>query len=120
MDLLQVFTENWFVRKHHVAVVTAVWFVPAVKVQVVQQRALLSKRLPADLTLEGFDAGVDPHVPVQVSFLGKRLSTQEAHKQLVHLQMVGVVLQLTKYTCAFWALVVPLHALLPVPGASPP
>lgn len=108
VDLLQVFAENRFMGEHHVAVVAAVGLVPAVQVQVVLQRTLLGEGLPADFTLEGLDARVHAHVPVQVALLREGLPTQEAHEQLVHLQVVGVVLQLAEHPGTLGALVVPL------------
>lgn len=115
VDLFQVFTENRLVSEHHVAVVASVRLVPAVQVQMIQQRTLLREGLPADLTLEGLDAGVNPHMSVQVPFLREGLPAQQAHEQLVHLQVVGVVLQLPENPGAFGALVVPLQGFVVVP-----
>lgn len=58
---------------------------------VVQERAFLSEGLATYVALKGLDASVDPHVPVQVTLRGERLSTQQAHEQLVLLEVVGVV-----------------------------
>lgn len=76
VDLFEVFAENWLMSEHHITVVAAVGLVPAVKVQVIQQRTLLSEGLAADFTLEGFDASVDAHVSVQVALLRESLAAQ--------------------------------------------
>lgn len=81
----------------------------------VQQRTLLGEGLTADFTLEGLDAGVDAHVSVQVALLREGLAAEEAHEQLVHLEVVGVVLQLAEDPSALGALVVPLERLVVVP-----
>lgn len=81
----------------------------------IQQRTLLGEGLTADFTLEGLDAGVNSHVSVQVALLREGLATQEAHEQLVHLEVVGIVLQLTEDPGAFRALVVPLERFVIVP-----
>lgn len=112
MDLLQMFAEDRFMCKDHFTIVAAVWLVPAVQVQVILQRALLCKSLSADLALKRLDAGMDTHVAVQVPLLRESLPTEEAHEKLVHLQVVGVVLQLAENAGAFWTLVVPLKAFI--------
>lgn len=84
----------------------------------IQQRALLGKGLAADFTLEGFDAGMDSHVSVQVALLCEGLAAQEAHEQLVHLEVVSVVLQLAEDTGALGTLVVPLEGFVVVPLVS--
>lgn len=84
----------------------------------IQQRALLGESLTADLTLEGFDAGVNAHVPVQVALLCEGLAAQQAHEELVHLEVVGVVLELAEDSGALGALVVPLERLVVVPLVS--
>lgn len=114
VDLFEVLPENGLVSEHHVTVVAAVRFVAAVQVQVIEQRALLGEGLATDFALEGLDAGVDTHVPVQVSLLREGFAAQEAHEELVHLQVVGVVLQLAKDPGALGALVVPLEGLVEV------
>lgn len=55
---------------------------------------------------------MNPHVPVQVALLCESLPAEEAHEQLVHLEVVGVVFQLSENTGAFGALVVPLWGLV--------
>lgn len=115
MDLFEVLAENRFVSKNHVTVVAAVWFVPTVQVQMIQQRTLLCEGFATDFTLEGLDASVDAHVSVQVALLREGLATQEAHEQLVHFEVVGVVLQLAEYPGTFGALVVPLERFVIVP-----
>lgn len=112
MDLFQVLSENWLVSENHVTVVAAVRFVPTVQVQVIQQRTLLGEGFTADFTLKGLDAGVDAHMSVQVSFLCEGLSTQEAHEQLVHLEVICVVLKLAEDTGTLRALVVPLEGFV--------
>lgn len=81
----------------------------------IQQRTLLGKGLTTDFTLKGLDAGVDTHVSVQVALLREGLATQQAHKQLVHLEVVGVVLQLAEDPGTLGALVVPLERFVVVP-----
>lgn len=68
----------------------------------------MGEGLAADFTLKGLDTSVHAHVSVQVALLREGLAAQEAHEQLVHLEVVGVVLQLAEDPGAFWALVVPL------------
>lgn len=115
VDLFEVLAENRLVSENHVAVVAAVRLVPAVQVQVIQQRTLLGEGLATDFTLEGLNAGVDAHVPVQVALLRERLAAQQAHEQLVHLEVVGVVFQLAEDPGALGALVVPLQRFVVVP-----
>lgn len=115
VDLFKVLTKNRLMSKYHVTVVAAVGLVPTVQVKVIQQRTLLGEGLAANFTLEGLDTGVDTHVSVQIAFLCECLSAQEAHEELVHLKMVGVVLQLAEDPGTLWALVVPLQRLVIVP-----
>lgn len=115
VNLLQVLAENRFMGENHLAVVAAVRLDPAVEVEVILQRALLGEGLAANLTLERLDAGVDAHVPVQVALLREGFPTQEAHEQLVHLEVVGIVLQLAEDPRTFGTLVVPLTGVVVVP-----
>lgn len=108
MYLLQVLPQHWLMGEHHITVVASVRLVSAVQVQMIEQRALLSKRLSANLALKWFDARVDPHVPMQVALLRECLATEETHEQLVHFEMVGVVLKLPENPGTLGALVVPL------------
>lgn len=78
----------------------------------IEQRALLCKRLPAYFTLKRLDPRVDPHVSMQVALLRECLATEQAHEQLVHFEMVGIVFQLPENPCALGALVVPLWRLV--------
>lgn len=110
--LLQVFPQHRFMREHHVAVVASMRLVSAVKVQMIEQRALLRKRLSTYFTLKWFNARVDPHVSVQVALLCECLATEQTHEQLVHFQVVGVVFQLSENSGALGALVVPLRGLV--------
>lgn len=114
VNLFQVFAENWLMGKNHVAVVAAVWLIPAVQIQVILQRTLLGEGLTANFTLERLDASVDAHVSVQVALLREGFTTQQAHEQLVHLEVVGVVLQLAEHPGAFGALMVPLTRVVVV------
>lgn len=81
----------------------------------IQQRTLLGEGFATDFTLEGLDASVHTHVSVQVALLCEGLAAQEAHEQLVHFEVVGVVLQLAEYPGTFGALVVPLGRFVIVP-----
>lgn len=76
MYLLQVFPQHGLMSEHHIAVVASMRLVSAVQVQMIEQRALLRKRLSAYFTLKRFDPRVDPHVPVQVALLRECLATE--------------------------------------------
>lgn len=114
VNLFQVFAENWFMGENHVAVVAAVRLVPAVQIQVILQRTLLGEGLTTNFTLERLDASVDAHVSVQVALLREGFTTEEAHEQLVHLEVVGIVLQLAEHPGTFGALMVPLTRVVVV------